>query len=319
MMKPHQTIMTMKNENLSTWKWKHHPSYDVPAAQHVRFKKKYQKWYGVDSQAAQDKWDTYVRDSSVDRYYDEGGVLFLAAPVTGTSFKETGLRIGDKRSMQEERRISAADQEAIREERNRFLNQKCTLFVRLFAFSEFNWYCYCSITSKPTHQIQVQYCKRGSWWKPTLIINRNKMKHCRRRLLTAAKFCNAQAWMWKSTSAQEMSVAANWKLETSCDHATLNWIPFVIFDIVWSTMKWHCNIIERFVIATRRQNSSALSRSIGAILCGCSEAKSEAKTEISSIQAAETGSSRGALCHRQKAGSGRKGWWWGRWSKKRQE
>lgn len=67
---------------------------------------------------AQAKWDGFVRDSKIDRYYEDG-VLFLAPPVMGTYYKMHGARVSNKRSMQEERRVNAADVEAIRDERNR--------------------------------------------------------------------------------------------------------------------------------------------------------------------------------------------------------
>ena len=92
----------------------------------VRFIHKYKKWFSVDREVAQAKRDSYVRDGRIDRYYNDDGVLFLAAPVTGTHFKITGSRVGDKRSVREDRRIQAADQEAIREERNRTLTKLAT-------------------------------------------------------------------------------------------------------------------------------------------------------------------------------------------------
>ena len=72
---------------------------------------------------AKNKWDSYVRDNKTDRYYEDG-VLFLAAPITGTYFKNTGARVADRRSMREDRRINAGDEEALQEERNRFSNNQ---------------------------------------------------------------------------------------------------------------------------------------------------------------------------------------------------
>ena len=84
-----------------------------------RFCKKYKKWYGVDGESAKKKWDDYLADRTVDRYYDADVNLFMACPATGTAVHISGSRIGNQRALAEERKVSAGDTDAIRDERNR--------------------------------------------------------------------------------------------------------------------------------------------------------------------------------------------------------
>ena len=85
----------------------------------TRFLKKYKKWYGADQQAAQQKWDEHVADRKVDRYYQDG-VLFLAAPSTGTAHSTTGSRVGNERGFSDTQKNHVGDVDAIREVRNRY-------------------------------------------------------------------------------------------------------------------------------------------------------------------------------------------------------
>lgn len=89
-----------------------------------RFIKKFKKWYGADTEAAQKKWDEHLNDRTVDRYYNSDGILFMACPSTGTANAIAGSRVGNERSFNEEKKLHAGDVDAIRDERNRILNQQ---------------------------------------------------------------------------------------------------------------------------------------------------------------------------------------------------
>lgn len=114
----------------------------------LRFISKYKKWYGVDREVAKEKWESYVRDKSVDRYYEDD-ILFLAAPLTGTYYSTSGSRVADRRSIQETRKVNAGDEDAIKDERN------CPLahFMILGLFR--------STTSEPCHEA-VSYVVHSS-------------------------------------------------------------------------------------------------------------------------------------------------------------
>ena len=126
----------------------------------------------MDREKAQAKWDDNVRNSKIDRYYDDDGVLFLAIPLTGTYYKVSGSRVGDKRSIQEDRRINAGDQDAIRDERNRFLIIRPQQIV--FDYPNVGCYCwrgFCSIPSFLQHPNALQKLRssslqlgRGCWY-----------------------------------------------------------------------------------------------------------------------------------------------------------
>ena len=90
----------------------------------ARFLKKYRKWYGADQETAQQKWDEHVADRTVDRYYQDG-VLFLAAPSTGTAHSTTGSRVGNERALADSQKMNVGDTEAVRDVRNRYWAELC--------------------------------------------------------------------------------------------------------------------------------------------------------------------------------------------------
>ena len=82
--------------------------------------------------------DEHVADRKVDRYYQDG-VLFLAAPSTGTAHSTTGSRVGNERGFSDTQKNHVGDVGAIREVRNRYWakqwNNVCQIVFSILQFT----------------------------------------------------------------------------------------------------------------------------------------------------------------------------------------
>ncbi|CAE7311851.1 unnamed protein product [Symbiodinium sp. CCMP2456] len=83
----------------------------VPYLTELRFKRKGAKWYGWSEERAQEEWDKAVRDKNVKRKTDQYGNLTIAK--LSEESDVSGLRVGNKRKIQEQNKHKVGDEEAI--------------------------------------------------------------------------------------------------------------------------------------------------------------------------------------------------------------
>lgn len=100
-----------------------------------RFVSKGRKWYGWTAEEADEEWDKAVRDPQIKKRKDEFGELTVAKLLTTSD--NSGIRIGNKRSISQKNQFQAEDQEAINDARDSsILNYPlvCEILVKRLVF-----------------------------------------------------------------------------------------------------------------------------------------------------------------------------------------
>ncbi|CAE7563528.1 unnamed protein product, partial [Symbiodinium necroappetens] len=108
----------------------------VPYLTELRFKRKGAKWYGWSEERAQEEWDKAVRDKNVKRKTDQFGNLTIAK--LSEEADVSGLRIGNKRKIQEKSKHNVGDEEAIENLATGLAQSRLDVEVKMSAASGLN-------------------------------------------------------------------------------------------------------------------------------------------------------------------------------------